>query len=325
MTAPDTAHAHFPASHGAAEASGPRLLAAVGLNFLIPVLQLIGGFLAGSMALISDAVHNFSDLVGLLISYAALRMGRRGASPRLTFGWQRIEILGAAANAGLLLGAVVFMVHEAVQRLGNPQPVAGGVVMLLAGAGILGNGISALILRRDAAHNLNIRGAFVHLLGDFFVSVAVLAAGAVLLWKPWFWLDPLLCLGIAGFIVKNAWDILRQAGAILMNATPRGLDLKAVQQDLESRPEILSAHHLHAWHIGNIGIAFTCHLTVADQLVSDTEILAEKLRHRLFREFGIDHPVFQFETTTCGNGDLICRLPGTPHPGATLGNHKENA
>jgi len=310
---PTTGYSH-PAHSAAPETSVPRLLMAIGLNSLIPALQLAGGILANSMALISDAVHNFSDLTGLLISYAALRIGGKKPSPRLTFGWQRAEILGAVANVGILVGAVVFIVYEAIARLGNPEPVAGGIVMIMAGAGIIGNGLSALILRPDAAHNLNIRGAFLHMLGDFFTSLAVLVAGAVLIWKPWFWLDPLLCLFIAVFILKNGWDILKQAAAILMNATPQGLDLEAVRRYLESRPEIDSAHHLHAWHIGNAGIAFTCHLTVVkDQMISDTEILSEKLRHHLFHEFGIDHPVFQFETITCGDGDLICALPSSSH------------
>lgn len=322
---PDHKGYRHPAHAAPPETGGPRLLFAIGLNFLIPVLQVVGGILANSMALISDAVHNFSDLTGLLISYAALRIGKRRASPQLTFGWQRAEILGAVANVGLLLGAVVFIVYEAIARLGNPEPVAGGIVMILAGAGIIGNGFSALLLHRDAAHNLNIRGAFLHMLGDFFVSLAVLVTGAVLLWKPWFWLDPLLCLFVAVFIVKNGWGILKQSAAILMNATPDGLDLEAVQRRLESRPEIDSAHHLHAWHSGNTGIAFTCHLTVKDQMVSETEILSEKLRHHLFHEFGIDHPVFQFETTTCGDGDLICALPSSTHPArASAGMEKKS-
>lgn len=315
MTFSAPSHGHRHPSHTApADASGSRLLTAIALNFLIPVLQLAGGFLANSMALISDAVHNFSDMIGLLVSYGALRIGGKKPSQRLTFGWQRAEILGAVANVGILMGAVVFMVYEAFQRLGNPEPVEGFIVMILAGAGIIGNGVSAILLHRDAAHSLNIRGAFLHMLGDFFVSLAVLVTGAVLLWKPWFWLDPLLCLVIAGFIVKNGWDILKQAAAILMNATPQGLDLEAVRRSLETRPEIESAHHLHAWHIGNAGIAFTCHLTVNDQMVSETEIVSEKLRHHLFHEFGIDHPVFQFETITCGDGDLICPLPSSNHP-----------
>ncbi len=302
---------HIHHSHhnvGDSQTSGRRLLFAIVLNFLIPVAQLIGGFLSNSMALISDAVHNLSDLAGLLVSYVALHIGKKGASKRLTFGYQRAEIIGALANVAILLCAVIFILYEAVGRLGHPEPVSAKIVMAMAGAGIAGNGLSAMMLYKDSKHNLNIRGAFLHMLGDFFTSLAVLVNGAILLWKPWYWLDSILCLVIAVFILKNGWDVLKEATSILMNATPKGLDLSAVQRYLESRPEIESAHYLHAWNVGNTGIAFSCHLTVNDQLVSETEILSEKMRHQLFHKFGIDHPVLQFETAKCGNGNILCEL-----------------
>lgn len=293
-----------------ADTSGPRLLITLAINFSIPVVQIIGGIMANSIALISDAVHNFSDFIAILISYIALRIGRKGASTRHTFGFQRAEILGALLNVAILFCAVIFIVYEAFGRLWQPEPVSGGLVMILAGVGIAGNGFSALLLYRDSRHNLNIRGAFLHMIGDFLTSMMVLVSGAVLLWRPWFWLDPLLSFLIAVFILKNCWTVLTEAVAILMNATPREIDLPEIQKFLENRPEIKSAHYLHAWNLGNCGIAFTCHLTVAEQMVSDTEILAEKIRHGLFHQFGIDHPVFQFETVTCGNGNMLCEFSG---------------
>jgi cation diffusion facilitator family transporter len=299
------------------DTSGFRLLVTLGINFVIPVVQIIGGVMANSIALISDAVHNFSDFIAILISYIALRIGRKGVSTRHTFGFQRAEILGALLNVAILFCAVIFIVYEAFWRLWQPEPVSGGLVMILAGVGIAGNGFSALLLYRDSRNNLNIRGAFLHMIGDFLTSLMVLISGAVLLWRPWYWLDPLLSFLIAIFILKNCWTVLTEAVAILMNATPRELDLPEIQKFLESRPEIISAHYLHAWNLGNCGIAFTCHLTVADRLVSDTEILAEKIRHALFRQFGIDHPVFQFETVTCGNGNMLCELSGQEQPPKT--------
>ncbi len=297
--------------------SGFRLLVTLGINFIIPVVQIIGGIMANSIALISDAVHNFSDFVALLISYIALRIGSKGASIRHTFGFQRAEILGALLNVAILFCAVIFIVYEAFGRLWQPEPVSGGLVMIMAGIGMVGNGFSALLLYRDSRHNLNIRGAFLHMIGDFLTSLMVLVSGAVLLWRPWFWLDPLLSFLIAVFILKNCWAVMMEAVAILMNATPRGLDLPEIQKFLESRPEIISAHYLHAWNLGNIGIAFTCHLTVADRMVSETEILAEKIRHALFQQFGIDHPIFQFETQTCGNGNMLCDLSAQEQPEQT--------
>ena len=283
-----------------------RLLFTMALNLIIPVAQLIGGIFANSMALISDAIHNFSDLAALMISYMALQISKKGASTRLTFGYHRAEIIGALANVTILMGAVIYILLEAISRLNHPEIVSGRIVMLMALVGICGNGLSAFLLYRDAQHNLNIKGAFLHMLGDFFTSVVVLVNGVVLLFKPWFWLDSVLCFIIAAFILRSSWFVIKESVAILMNATPPGLDLASVQAYLESRPDIRSAHHLHAWSVGGTGIAFSCHLTIKDQWVSETEVLSEKIRHQLFHRFGIDHPVLQFETVLCGNGDILC-------------------
>src|SRR6056297_504749 len=318
---PESASPHFGHSHSHGDARGNRLLITLAINFIIPLAQIIGGLYANSIALISDAVHNFSDFVAIFISYIAYLIGRKGVSERHTFGFQRAEIIGALLNVIILTCAVVFIVYGAVNRLFHPAAVSGAIVMVLAGVGIVGNGISAWVLHRDASHNLNVRGAFLHMMGDFLTSVVVLANGAVLLFKPWYWLDPLLSLLIAAFILKNAWTVIKESVAILMNAVPKDLDLPEVQAFLENRPEIHSAHYLHAWQVGSCGVAFTCHLTVDDQKVSQTEALAADLLKLLYEAFGIDHPVFQFETSVCGNATLLCEIsdaekPGGPGPAA---------
>lgn len=306
---------HHHAHPSAGDTRGGRLLITLAINFIIPLAQIIGGLYANSMALISDAVHNFSDFVAILISYIAYLIGRKGVSERHTFGFQRAEIIGALLNVIILTCAVVFIVYGAIHRLFNPAAVSGSIVIILAGVGIVGNGISAWVLHRDASHNLNVRGAFLHMMGDFLTSVVVLANGVVLLFKPWYWLDPLLSLLIAAFILKNAWSVLKESVAILMNAVPKELDLSEVQEFLENRPEIRSAHYLHAWPVGSCGIAFTCHITVDDQMISETESLAEKLRDELYDQFGIDHPIFQFETTVCGNAAMLCEISDAEAPG----------
>ncbi len=299
-------HFHAAHSHRHAEVNGNRLLITMAINFIIPVLQVAGGIMANSVALVSDAVHNFSDFAAIIVSWVSLRIGRKGASVQHTFGYQRAELIGALLNVMILTCAVAFILYEALLRLFHPEPVSGKIVMLLAGVGIVGNGFSAWLLHRDAKHNLNIRGAFLHMMGDFLVSLVVLINGAVLVFAPWYFLDPILSFIIAVFILKNCWTVMSEAVAILMNATPRGLDLPAVQTYLESRPEIDSVHYMHAWNTGSCGVAFSCHLTVPDQLVSQTEILAEKIRHQLLHLFGIDHPILQFETVNCGSGTLLC-------------------
>jgi cation diffusion facilitator family transporter len=290
------------------EASGPRLLAALVLNLIIPLVQAAGGLWAGSVALISDAAHNFSDFTALLIAYVAYRIGRKGASPRNTFGYRRAEVMAALLNAAILIGAAFYIVYEAVGRFGNPQAINGLLVMGIAGIGIAGNGLSAWLLHRDAKHSLNVRGAFLHMVGDLLTSVAVAVSGLVLFFKPWYWLDPVLSVVIVLFILKNCWGILRDASAILMNATPRGLDIHRVKETIEQIPGVCAVHYLHAWNVSSSSIAFSCHVVVADQPVSGTEALAETVRHTLSRGFGIDHPILQFETAACGNGSMLCEI-----------------
>lgn len=288
--------------------TGTRLLLTLGLNLIIPVAQIIGGIMANSMALISDATHNFSDFAAILIAYLAYRIARRGASVRNTFGYRRAEVLAALINVGLLVGAAVVIVVEAVERVRNPAAVAGGIVMGLAAVGILGNGLSAWLLHRDAKESLNVRGAFWHMMGDMLTSVAVLVSGAIMYVRPWYWLDPVLSFAIVVFILKNCWGIAREAGLILMNSTPRHLDLEKIRRRLQELPEVCGVHYLHAWNVSSSSVAFSCHVVVPDQAVSRTEPLAEKIRIDLLESFGIDHPVLQFETAACGEGDLLCQL-----------------
>ncbi len=209
---------------------GNRLLLVLVLNLIIPTAQMLGGIYAHSMALVSDAAHNFSDCGAILVTYIAYRIGRKGASVYNTFGYHRAEILAALVNVAVLAGISAVIAYEAVQRLGQPQAVIGPVVIWLACVGIIGNGFSAWLLHRDSRHSLNIHGAFLHMLGDLLTSVAVLVSGIVLVFRPWYWLDPLLSLLIVLFILKGCWTILRRGVGILMNATPKGLDIEKVKK-----------------------------------------------------------------------------------------------
>ena len=303
------------------DTTGPRLLITLAINLLIPAAQVVGGVYAHSMALISDAVHNFSDFTAILIAYFAFRIGKKGASPQNTFGYRRAEILGAVINVALLVAAAVFISYEAFERFLHPEPVIGRMVIYLAAVGILGNGLSAWLLHRDSEQSLNVRGAFLHMVGDMLTSVLVLVNGIILIFRPWYWLDALLSFLIVIFILKNCWSILRDATGILMNATPKDLDLEEIQNALQAIPGVCGIHYLHAWNVSSSSIAFSCHVEVTDQLLSRTESLSEKIRHELFHRFGIDHPILQFETVQCGNGSMLCELscgiPGSKIHGGT--------
>lgn len=292
------------------DSTGFRLLITLMLNFIIPVIQLIGGVYGRSMALISDATHNFSDSIAVLISYVGYRVGQKSVSVQHTFGYWRAEIMAALLNVAILVGASIYIVYEACQRLFNPEIVSGLVVMFIAGVGVIGNGFSAWLLHKDAKHSLNVRGAFLHILGDLLTSIAVLVGGIVLIFKPWYWLDPILSLLIVYFIMKNCWGILKEASGILMNATPAGIDIEEVKKTLEKITGVCGVHYLHAWNLTSSSIAFSCHIVVSDQLVSDTETLAKTIRETLFNRFGIDHPILQFETSQCGNGTVLCEISG---------------
>jgi len=303
-------HDHPGEPHGGhlADTTGVRLLITLAINLLIPAAQIVGGIYANSIALISDAVHNFSDSTAILIAYFAYLIGRKGASPTHSFGYKRAEILGAAVNVALLTAASVFILYQAFERFRHPNPVVGQIVIYLAAVGILGNGLSAWLLHRDSKHSLNVRGAFLHMVGDMLTSVLVLLNGIILAFRPWYWLDPLLSFLIVLFILRNCWTILRDATGILMNATPKDLNLEEVKDVLQAIPGVCGVHYLHAWNVSSSSIAFSCHVEVADQLLSKTENLSEKIRHELFHHFGIDHPILQFETARCGNGSLLCEL-----------------
>ncbi|MFO8084056.1 MAG: cation diffusion facilitator family transporter [Desulfobacterales bacterium] len=290
------------------DSSGSRLLATLGLNLLIPLAQVIGGVMANSVALISDAVHNFSDFMAVLISYIAFRIGRKGATVFNTFGYRRAEIMAALINVLLLTGASGFILYHAIERFFHPQAVDGLIVIILAGVGVVGNGLSAWLLHRDAAYSLNVRGAFLHMVGDLLTSVVVLINGILLMFYPWYWLDPLLSFLIVGFILKNGWGLFKESTAVLMNATPGHLKLEKVREYLCTLPGILGVHYLHAWQISSVSTAFSCHVVVPDQPVSRTRELADRIKRGLLYRFRIDHPVLEFETRDCGQNALLCEL-----------------
>lgn len=299
-------HSHHPVNVD--ESTGQHLLLALAFNFIIPVAQIAGGIFAHSIALISDAIHNFSDFTAILIAYIAFRIGRRGASVSNTFGYRRAEILAAMINVAILVGASGVILYEAVIRLRHPEPISGFMVIGVAAIGVIGNGLSAWLLHKDSKNSLNARGAFLHMMGDMLTSVAVMINGIILLFEPLYWIDPLLSVLIVVFIMKNCWIILKEAGLILMNATPKGIDILKIRASLEKIPEICGVHYIHAWQQSSSSIAFSAHIVVNDQPVSQTENLAETIRHHLLHHFRIDHPILQFETSACGNGTPLCEI-----------------
>lgn len=301
-------------NHHHHEASwGKRLLASMVMNLIIPAVQIYGGILSGSMALISDALHNLSDFVSLVVNYAALVIGKRGPTLKHTFGFKRVEIFATLLSVALLYGAAFYIAVEAWHRLRDPQPITGQLVIGIALIGLAGNMFSALLLHAGSKVNLNMKSAFLHMLTDAATSLGVVLLGIVWLYKPWYWLDPVFSWVIVAMILYGGWGLLRDSVLILMNATPPGIDLEEIQKALEGIDGITDIHDLHVWNPASESIALAVHITVPDQMLGRVDELAAKVRVILSDQFHIDHPTLQFESNRCSNGQLLCTLPGDGH------------
>ena len=300
-------------NHSHRESSWGRGLAvSMVINLIIPVVQIVGGIVSGSMALISDALHNLSDFIALTINYAALKIGKRGPTMQQTFGYKRVEIFATLISVALLYGAAFYIAAEAWQRLRNPQPIAGQLVIWVALVGFAGNALSAFLLHSGARENMNMKSAFLHMLSDAATSLVVAVLGIIWLYRPWYWLDPLCSWLIVALILYSGWDLLKDSYLILMDATPPGINLTHIQQALQSLEEIKEIHDLHVWNLSAESIALAVHITVPDQMMSRVDELACQVRGILLDRFKIDHPVLQFETNSCSSGKLLCCVVKKP-------------
>lgn len=284
---------------------GRRLIVTMVMNLIIPAVQIYGGIVSGSVALISDALHNLSDFTAVLISYAALRVGSRGPTPRQTFGYKRIEVFATLLNVALMYGMGFYIAIEAGKRLLHPEPIQGSLVVTIALMGFVGNMISALMLRSGAKVNMNMKSAFLHMLSDALTSLGVAVLGALWIFKPWYWLDPIVSWLIVGMILYSGWGLLKESYFILMNATPPGIDLHMIQASIESVDGVKEIHHLHVWNASAESIALAAHVTVADQMLSNVDDISVQIRDLLLSRFQIDHPILQFEANGCASSGLI--------------------
>lgn len=292
------AHHHAPANFGRAFAIG------ITLNLAYVAIEAGFGFVTGSMALLADAGHNLSDVLGLAVAWAGLRLAQRAPSARFTYGLKRSGILAALANAVLLLLACGAITVEAVRRLADPQPVPGLVVMAVAGAGILVNGITAWAFARGRSSDVNIRGAYLHMLADAGVSAAVVVSGLVILNTGLDWIDPALSLVVVAVILAGTWGLLRQSVAMALDAVPEGIDAAAVADFLRSRPGVVTVHDLHIWSMGTTATALTAHLVMPQGHPGDAALAG--LAHDLDHKFGIGHATIQVETGAADCAAMAC-------------------
>jgi len=290
-------HAHAPASFDRAFALG------IALNTGFVAIEAFYGWKVDSLALLADAGHNLSDVAGLVLAWLAVLAGRRQADARHTYGWQRASLLAALANALLLLVAMGSLGWEAVQRLSAPQPIEGWTLIAVAGIGIVINGATALLFLRGSHGDLNIRGAFLHMAADALVSLGVVLAGAVYLWRGWAWIDPVLSLVIALVIVVGTWGLLRQSMHLLFDGVPEGVDLAAVRRGLLGLPGVAGLHDLHVWAMGTDANAATAHLVLADG--ADGPAVLHAATALLRNDHGIGHATLQLESRAFAAGCAV--------------------
>ena len=295
-------HHHVPTSFGRAFAIG------IVLNMGFVIIEAFYGWKIDSLALLADAGHNLSDVAGLLLAWAGAWAAGLRPDMRYTYGWKRAGILAAFVNAVLLLLAMVSLGWEAVQRLQSPQPIAGVTVMVVAGIGIVINTATALLFMRGGEHDINIRGAFLHMVGDALVSAGVVVAGGLALWQGWLWLDPVASLLIAAVIVYGTWGLFTHSLRLLFDGVPPDVDLHAVRTLLESLPGVDRVHDLHVWAMGTSQIAMTAHLVMPQGHPGD-HFLAEATE-ALHDRFDIDHATIQIVQAPFAP---LCALPGHTH------------
>jgi len=280
-----------------------RLLYSIVINSVITVVELVMGILAGSMLLISDAVHNLGDTLSLGVSYVARLVAGRRASLRYTFGYRRAEVLAAFFNSTLLLVLSAIVVAEAVSKLFHPTIIDAEVVGLIGLVALVGNLVSTLLLKEHASRSLNIRSAYLHLLSDTFSSIIVVLGALVVKHTRFYLFDPLASIIIVSYIVTEAVSVLRESAEILMEAAP--IDLERVRREIESVPGVLNIHHCHAWRLGENDVLLECHVEVRDMPLSKAQEIINEIEARL-RRIGVTHATIQLETDRCREKDLVC-------------------
>ena len=297
-------HNHTHHDHTSGEAAA-RLFITMALNLLITIAEIIGGIFSGSLSLISDALHNFSDTISFVVSYVAIKLKDHDTSYRHTFGLKRAEILAAVINSSVLIVISFFLFYEAIMRLMNPAPIETNIMIIVALMGLLANAGASLLLKRDSVASINIRSSYLHLLSDAFASGAVILGGiAIDLWNV-AWVDPALTILIGLVIIKESYQLLAEAVHVLMEGAPPEISLDEIKAAVEKFPEVTDIHHIHLWMVGDNDVHLEAHVNINDMKISESDNLRGKIERLLEVNFGIRHITLQFECQQCLEDGLI--------------------
>jgi len=298
------AHGH---QHNHPDLKGRNLLISILLNIIITVAQVIGGLVSGSLSLLSDALHNFSDVLSLIVSYIATLFAKKEASTNKTFGYKRAEIIAAFVNSASLIIVAIILIKEAVERFFEAQPVIqSNIVIWLSLLGIVANGLSVLLLKKDADSNMNMKSAYLHLLTDMLASVTVLIGGLVMKFYELYWVDALLTLIIAFYLIYVGYDLLKTSTRVLMLFTPNTIEVNKIVEALHKIDTIKNVHHVHIWQLNEDEIHLEAHIDFdTDIRLSEFDAILEKIEEEVFHKFGINHVNIQPEYDKVDNKQII--------------------
>lgn len=306
------AHHHHHHHHGhthAADAGEVRLVLSILLNLLITVVEVVGGILSGSLALLSDALHNLSDTTSLGVSWATLRISHRPADIKRTFGYRRAQIIGAFVNLITLVVIALFLVSEAVERYLNPEPIDGAIMLSVALVGLAANLLTAVLLYRQSRHSLNIRSAFIHIVSDAVSSVGVVMGGLLIILYQLYIVDVLLTVAISAYILVQSYQMLRQTARILMQSVPQGMQMEEIYNEVRKVPGVLDIHHVHIWQLDEANTNLEAHIVVDQVDLGEMPRIKQQVKQRLREAFKINHTTLEFEFGDCPEGDNGCYEP----------------
>lgn len=283
-----------------------NLIITMVLNFIITLVEVIGGLLSGSLALLSDALHNFSDGISVIVSFIALKLSKRENTLKNTFGYKRAEILAALFNSSFLIIIYFFLFKEAYLRIQHPQNIESKIMVTVALVGLIANTISVFLLKSGSKDNMNIKSAYIHLFSDSLSSVAVIIGGIFIYYFNLTIVDPILTFIIGAYVLKEGFEILKKSASILMEKTPVQINILKIKEVVEKIPEVDNLHHVHIWQVNDKEFLFEGHIDVKENInLSKAEELRSNISSILFNEFGINHTTIQIEYNTCKDKEII--------------------
>jgi cobalt-zinc-cadmium efflux system protein len=290
--------------------SGKNLFITIILNLFITVAQVIGGILSGSLALLSDALHNFSDVLALIIAYVANRLSHREGTSSKTFGYKRAEIVAALFNTSVLMAIAFILIYESVDKLLHPQAVDSLLVVWLGILSIFLNALSVLLVKDDSHYNMNMKAAYLHLLTDMVTSVVVVVGGLLMYFYQIFWLDPLVSIIIAVYLIAASWRLIKSSISVLMQFAPEGIEMDQVTQKImQTQNQITNVHHIHLWQLDDNRIHFEAHLDFQENItLQECNIIIDSLSQILEKDFNITHTTFQCEYNRCERKENLCSV-----------------